>query len=355
VAEPKTERIYVRLPNWVGDVVMAQPFLSALRRGFPEACIEVHGKKHTFSFIRPCGSYDYEIPLEREPGPLWPFKEGRRVRAVRPAFDLAIVLPNSLSSGIIAWTIGAPRRLGYRLNARGPLLTEALYAKKVGRLRPIPMIDYYLKLAAQAGASIEGIPRRPVLPITEEAKAWADDFLSRNGVKDGDVIWAFNAGGAWLTKRYIPEYVAELADRIAARGARPLILGGPDELAIGETIRSSAKSSELFGLPEEVVPLDRLTAVLARCQILITTDSGPRHFGVAAGIPVLVTIGPTHPGYTGVDYDRLAIVCDEVECWPCHLKQCPLAGDEHFKCMRRLDPDRVLGAADQLLLGASQG
>ncbi|MCW8141490.1 MAG: ADP-heptose--LPS heptosyltransferase, partial [Planctomycetota bacterium] len=99
---------------------------------------------------------------------------------------------------------------------------------------------------------------------------------------------------------------------------------------------------------DEVVPLTDLVAVLRRCEVMITTDSGPRHFGVAADVPVLVLIGSTHPGYAHVDYDALDVLCDEVACWPCHLKRCPI----DFRCMTRLGPERVLAAAEQLLARA---
>ena len=70
------KRIYLRLPNWVGDVVLAEPAIRAMRESFPDAEIEIHGKAHTFGFIRAGGYYNHEIPLQRTKGPLWPIKEG---------------------------------------------------------------------------------------------------------------------------------------------------------------------------------------------------------------------------------------------------------------------------------------
>lgn len=348
-ADATPERIYVRLPNWVGDVVMAEPALRALRRAFPEAHIAVHGKGHTFGFLRATGHYDEELKLDKSGGLFWPIKEGRRLRARSAPFDLALIFPNSLSSALVARALGVPRRHGYNLNGRGLLLTTGLKAEKEGRLRPTPMVDYYLGLVASAGVAIDDIVRAPSLPVSAEAEAYARDFFERHGVPEREEVWAINPGGAWATKQWIPDRAADLADRIAANGARVLLLGGPDEVELGAAIRARVGTPYVFGMPEEVVPLDRLTAVLQRCRVLVTTDSGPRHFGVAAGIPVVALIGPTHPGYTGVDYDAFRVVCREVECWPCHRPVCPNPPETHWICMREIEPRDVYSTARALI------
>lgn len=337
-------RIYVRLPNWVGDVVLATPFLAAVRRAHPAAEIVVHGKGRLFEITDGGGFYDRAIPLERRWGPLAPYLEGRRVKALLGDCDLAFVLPNSLSSSLVAWFSGAKRRVGYALDARSALLTDALPVKKEGRLRPIPMVDYYLGLLAATGAAPVPGPKVPTLPVTEESRRRVDDLLAKVGVRRDERIWALNAGGAWETKRWIPEYVGQLADLAVARGARPFVLRGPDEQDIVDRALKSAKTPFLGA--DTLVPLRDLAAFLQRCEILVTTDSGPRHFGIAAGIPVVVLIGSTHPGYTVVaDYPHVRVLCEEVECWPCHLEKCPI----DFRCMTRLVPEKVARACDDLL------
>jgi heptosyltransferase-2 len=336
-------RIYVRFPNWVGDVVLATPFLGELRRLYPRAEIVAHGKGRLFEITEGGGLHDRAVPLERRGGPLWPLLEGRRLRRLLGEVDLAFVLPNSLSSAVIARTLGARRRIGYGLDGRSVFLTDALPVAKQGRLRPIPMVDYYLGLLRPLGHDVSAVPRRPALPVSEASRARVQVLLERLGVAAGDRLWALNAGGAWETKRWIPEYVGQLIDMIAARGARPFLLTGPGEEEIVRRARAVAKTSFLGA--DELVPLRDLTAFLQRCELLVTTDSGPRHFGVAAGIPVVALIGPTHPAYTVVDHKANRILCEEVDCWPCHLPVCPV----DFRCMTRLLPEKVATACDELL------
>jgi lipopolysaccharide heptosyltransferase II len=341
------ERIYVRLPNWVGDVLLATPFLMGLRRAAPQAEVVAHGKAHNLRLLSHEGLWTSEVVL----GPrgrgarrwAWPWREGRRVRLEAGPCDLAVLLPNSFSSALVARAVGARHRVGYGLNGRSWLLTETLPVQKTGRLRPIPMVDYYLGLLTALGASTDGLPRRPVLSSPPGAAEEAKAFLESQGIGPADRVWAINVGGSWETKRWIPEHAGKLARALRERGQTPLMLWGPGEEGLAARAREAA-GGELPGAGA-MVPLRSLLAVLERCEMMVTTDSGPRHFGIAAGIPVIVVVGSTHPGYTHVDYPDYRILCEEVDCWPCHLKHCPI----DFRCMHLLTANRVMAAGDQLL------
>ncbi len=343
VALQDAEKVYVRLPNWVGDVVLATPFLRALRAAAPRAQVIAHGKPFQLAIIEGEGLFDRALPLERR-GLLGPLREGRRLREAVGVPDVAFLLPNSVSSALIAWTSGAPARVGYRLNGRGPLLTHALAVRREGLFRPVPMVDYYLAQLQHLGADTSAVARRPVLTPSAEARQWAEEFLTRQRLNArGQRLWALNIGGSWETKQWIPEQAGALVRLLRREGIAPLLLRGPDEGALAE--RVCAAAGERVPGADEVVRLGELTAVLERCELLVTTDSGPRHFGIAAGVPVLVLIGSTHPGYTAVDYPALRLVSEQVSCWPCHLKVCPL----DFRCMRRLTADRVAAAGERLV------
>lgn len=333
----------MRLPNWVGDVLLATPFLRALRRGYPDAKLTVHGKGHTLELVAEEGLWDRALPLEK-PGKLWPVREGQRVRREAGPFDLALILPNSFSSAVVARLVGARERVGYGLNGRSPLLTRALPVQKVGRLRPIPMVDYYLAMLEALGIDTAGIPRRPQLTVTPEQAARAAELRRAAGIAPDARVWALNFGGAWKTKRWVPHQGGQLIQLLRGEGIVPYLLWGPGEEELRDEVVAAAGGEPVPGA-DTLIPLDGLTAFLQGVELMVSTDSGPRHFGVAAGTPVIVLVGGTHPDYTHVDYDRYRILCAEVECWPCHLKTCPI----DFRCMRLLTPAYVLQSGLSLL------
>jgi heptosyltransferase-2 len=124
-----------------------------------------------------------------------------------------------------------------------------------------------------------------------------------------------------------------------------IVYGGPKDRPAVDAVIAAMRESGAVAATD--VPIGDLCAHMRRAAVLVSTDSGGRHFGVAAGIPVVVIMGPTHPNYTDLDYDRYCVLLEKVECWPCHLRVCPI---DH-RCMTRIDAGRVIAAAEAYLAG----
>jgi heptosyltransferase-2 len=96
--------------------------------------------------------------------------------------------------------------------------------------------------------------------------------------------------------------------------------------------------------------LGLLKALVRRSNLVITNDTGPRHFAAAFGVPVVTVFGATDPGWTTIYYPRERIVRVEVPCGPCQRRTCPLPeGPRHHQCMLKIPPEMVLAAAEELL------
>jgi heptosyltransferase-2 len=337
-------KILLRLPNWIGDIVMATPALRAVRAGFPDAEIALLGPAAALSMLDGAPWFDRAIALPRERGPLAPWRLGRSLRAER--FDAAILLPNSWSSAVVALAAGIPRRIGYDNDFRGVLLTESLPVRRVGRLRPVPMVEYYLALCRKAGCPIERTARHLELPVTGAAIERTAAWDRAHGLAPDERPIAFNVGASFGgSKLWTIEGWAAVAEHFLRAGRRVIVYGGPSDRPVVEAVLAATKVAGAIGTTE--IPLQDLCAHMRRAALLVSTDSGGRHFGVAAGIPVVVLMGPTHPNYTELDYDRYCVLLEKVECWPCHLRTCPI---DH-RCMRRIGPERVIAAAEDFLAG----
>ncbi|MFQ5417177.1 MAG: glycosyltransferase family 9 protein, partial [Myxococcota bacterium] len=148
-------RILLRVPNWVGDAVMATPALRALRAAHPAAEIVLEGPPHLESLYRGLPHHDSFAAAPRGARAVW--ARARELRAM--AFDWALLLPDSARAAAAPFLAGVPRRLGY---ARDPLrrifVSESLPPPRdrSGRRRPIPMIERYLALTRALGCPDAG-------------------------------------------------------------------------------------------------------------------------------------------------------------------------------------------------------
>src|SRR3989338_8661498 len=116
----ETRAILIRLPNWVGDVVMATPFLRALHKSAPEARISLLGKPFLYDLLKGLPYFTEYIPLDSTRN----LKQFFKLQQTH--FDKAFLCPNSFSSALEGVLSGAREIIGYARNMRGPLLTQAI-------------------------------------------------------------------------------------------------------------------------------------------------------------------------------------------------------------------------------------
>jgi heptosyltransferase-2 len=83
-----------------------------------------------------------------------------------------------------------------------------------------------------------------------------------------------------------------------------------------------------------------------RCDLLITNDTGPRHFAAAFGVPVVTVFGSSDPAWTDTRFAREQSVMLHLDCQPCMKRTCPL---KHHNCMNQLEAQLVYDAAQALL------
>ncbi len=339
-------RLLVRLPNWVGDVVMASAALRVLRRTFTHARISVLAKPHLLPIVRGSGWYDEEIALTEGEGP---FGLGRRLRARR--FTHALLFTHSWSSAIAAFWARIPVRIGHANDGRAWLLTDALPLERSGRIHPVPALEAYLALCRSLGCRVNEDAHRIALPVGTEARTRARDWFEARGLGDATgsrAPIAMNVGAGFGPSKHWPAVRwARVADHFARRGRAVLVYGGPGDVDDVESVVYAAAHERV--LPVLGVGLDELAAHMERVALLISTDSGGRHFGPAVGTPTIVLMGPNHPELSECrgNLEHYVVLLRRPPCWPCHLRTCPI---DH-RCMREITSAEVIAAAERWLAG----
>ena len=320
--------IIIRMPNWLGDAVMATPVLSALRERFPRARI-VMMINHSLAPLFEKDPRVDEIFAFTKPSGFLRRLEARHIieRLQEGKYDLGILLTNSFSSAWWFYRAGVKSILGFGR----PFL--------VNNSRPFPkkykeqhLVHSYLQLLEGLGLAFK--ERRPELFLTREERQMASERLKALG---GQIIIGVNPGAAYGPAKCWPkDYFRQLARQLLEDPRVILIFFGDksastlvDEITMG----LSNRAVNLAGR----TTLREFVALVSACHFFLTNDSGPMHVAAALKVPLLALFGSTSEVMTG-PYKEGQIIHKHVACSPCYLRECPL----DFRCMKEISVEEVV-------------
>jgi len=334
------ETLIVRLPNWLGDTVMAVPALLALRRGRADARVALVGPWATLLAGQDLA--DVLVPYPRSwAGRLARWDDLRALEA-----STAILLPNSIEAALAARYWRAQRRVGFDAGGRGWLLTDPVPA-------PAPrghQVDQYLLLAERLGVSGgERTPRLVAPPSESPARATARELLHAAGVvgKGGRAVVGIQLGAGYgPSKLWPPERIADMCRGLRDVADVPVLLGARDDVALARRLVDETGVASVVGRDSP----ELLTAVLAELDALVCGDTGVGHLAAALGTPVVVLFGPTDPALTA-PRGPVRVIAHDVPCAPCFYRACPI---DH-PCLRGVGADEVRNALDDVLASTRPG
>ena len=339
------KKIFVKSVNWVGDAVLVTPTLRVLRRVFPEAEVTLLARPSVADVFEANPDID-RLWVADERGSTRRFREiAARVR--RERFDLGIALPNSFASALLLAMGRTRRRLGYKRDGRGFLLTDAV--KPTPEILKVHEVEYYLNLLS-GFCDLEAQTRELVVRPAPDTDRLVRKALEKEGffdeaLKDAPLM-GISPGAAFGTaKRWLPKRFATVANHLTEKyGARVLVLGSESERDVGEEIARAAKCP--VTILSGAIPLRVAIALMNRLRLFITNDSGAMHLAAAIGVPVVAVFGPTKPENTSPYHPRAVVVRHEdVDCpdHPCMSRHC----SRENTCMRSVLVEDVVRAVDK--------
>jgi heptosyltransferase-2 len=322
-------RIVIRMPNWLGDAVMALPAAEAVRTAFPGKHIGIAAIPSVAAMFeeRTAVAPDQVVVVEKG-------NEAERLRAGR--FDTIILLPNSIGSAWVARQAGIPHRWGFAGGARNLLLERAIPRPRA----QVHQSQYYSHLVR--GLDIPVDDAVPAIAATDETRARAARLLE--GVTSP--IVGFAPGAAYgHAKRWPPERVAQVIARLVREhGATCVVVGAAGDREASRAVESSLPAGvtmvDLVGRTD----LRLLIGVLSHCDAFVSNDSGAMHLAAAAGVPVTAIFGPTKERVTA-PIGNHDVLSHKVFCRPCMLRECPI---DH-RCMKRISADEVYHSVERRL------
>jgi heptosyltransferase-2 len=326
-------RTLVAAPNWVGDLVMAEPVFRALAASGRELVALAKPGLAPLAALLP----GVVVIVERAGD------EAAIVARIRAAAcDEAVVLPNSFRSAKRVRDAGIARRFGYRGELRGPLLAPAVRRPRDRR----PQVENYAELLAAMNVALPA-SWRPRIDLPSALRERGRERLERARLELGAPIVGLFPGAEWgASKRWPWRRFADLAPalRRCAPGAQPLVLVGPKEIWLG--VRIHEESGKVHPVVGPDLDLPALAGVLSHLALLVTNDSGPMHLAAALGVPCLALFGPTDPRRTAPAGEGHRVLYRDLWCSPCFRRRCPLL---HHRCLSGIGVDQVASAAAEML------
>ncbi|MFH1858523.1 MAG: glycosyltransferase family 9 protein [Candidatus Omnitrophota bacterium] len=350
-AVERVKKILVMAFQGIGNILLLTPALEAFHQNFPEAKLTmIVGSSKTQELLEGCPYLERSIVYETER--FWAGSFFRRLSFVRDLrkerFDITFCtfLEPGFKSSFLAYLTGAPVRVGYDFRGRGFLYTHPLEL--------IPNrheVDLNLDLVRALGGKVKD--QRPIVWLQEEEKRWAEAFLKGKGVEPGDCLVGFHPGSSPLhhEKRWDPDHFAALADRmVEAWNARILIVGGEAEAKLAKEIEEKMRHPLHVAIGQT---LKETAALLGRCRLFVSNDTGLSHLAAAVGIPVISIFGPTNPWKSRPVGESCVIIRKDLSCGPCyetwHGFRIICTNPTPYLCIRGIMVDEVFQEASRQL------
>lgn len=316
--------ILVRLPNWLGDMVMSIAFINALKQAYPDAAISVIAKKgiHDLVDFFPATKHRFVFAKDDYPGINGAWRFGRYIKE-HASFDLFFCLPESFSSALIGFATGAQKRIGYKNEMRSLLFTHA-YAKGSGH-----RVSEYINLLQQfLQKEIEHESIRLNAPVVPK--------------KNRIVI---NINSEASSRRLPFEKAISIINAIRPAFADELVLigGSQDKQFVDGVMNQLTHTGNIINMTGKT-SLSELINLISAAKIVLTTDSGPAHLANALGIPTITLFGAGNENKTAPfnGINNSVIRLGKLSCEPCVKNVCVLYGIP--KCLDSLHENIIVDA-----------
>ncbi len=283
--------LVIPFADGIGDFINVQPLLAALKRIFPEAAFTVAASEHGNQLIN-----DPTIEVVKPSG--FNYEPGRLAIALRP------LLPQKL----LAWMTGPmfDRELG-----PFDLVINFFYAWERGmafktywtpQLPPVPGAQHSLDFLAdeierQLDITITSEQRQPRLLLRPSALRWASRFWTEHDL-EGERVVGLVPSSNMLIKRWPMQSWLQLDEHLREMGLKTLLFCDKPDSSQERAFARAGRDRSASAIPV-FTQLDNVAGLLARCDLVVSVDTGLLHMAAALDIPWAGLFGPTNPEVTG--------------------------------------------------------
>lgn len=331
-------RMLVIQTAFIGDLILTTPLLRAAKKSFPQISIECVVLPQTANLITNNPHVDHIIPYDkrRTESSLRDFLA--LVKTLRRRkYDAALIPHRSWRSASLVLLAGIPTRIGFDASS-----ASILYTHRVAYRKNFHETERNLNLLSPFG--VHAMDPAPEIFCTHTDEQKALDFLTRHTDSDAQSLFGIAAGSVWPTKRWIPQRFAEVADRLIKEKKGTVILfGGPEDRTLCNRISAMMDRTPLIAAGH--FSLKESAALIAKCRVFLSNDTGLMHLAAAMHVPVVALFGATIPAFGFAPLgDGHTIVEAKLPCRPCGAHGTKKCREGTFACMKMIRSQEVYEA-----------
>ena len=330
----------------LGDIILTTPLIRAIRKAFPDACIDMIIADHFSEVIQNNPHINSVLTINTKSGLIDFFKQILSIRKDKPKYDIIIDLHDSIRSKFIRFYLG---KKWFTYDKYRSLKRELIHDK-----HRVPLHDI-IPVPLRYFSAVSEYPH--IKPDSKGAEFWLPDEIQsaplyppnfRNNNNISNCI-ALCPGAHHATKRWPIEYFISLATSIHhIMGKNIILLGSQNDIEICNDIATSLP----FSINNQAgkCTLTETAILMDSCDAIICNDSGLMHLASSRRRPTLVIYGSTVPDFGFIPFDtKHSIVESDIQCRPCThigLSKCP---KQHFNCMNSIKPEQVFKKLEDLI------
>lgn len=314
-------KILVRLPNWLGDLVMGAAFIEQLQNLYPGCEISVIIKKGLEPLLDlfPKIKHQFIFSKQECKGLKGVYRFGKQINE-QEKFDIYFTLPDSFSSALMGYATGAKKRIGYKKELRSLLLTNA-YTKNKKQHR----VQQYLDL-------LRSFSGKQIQQLNISLKASSE--------RENNIIININSEAS--SRRLPKEKAISIIEDVRKKTSNEIILigSGNEKKFVDEVFNALADTTNIQNIAGQT-SLHQLAEIFSTANLMLTTDSGPAHLANALGVKTVILFGAGNENETAPynSGNRSIIRLGKLPCEPCRNNVCKIYGIP--KCLTSLSEDLI--------------
>lgn len=289
-------RILILRMGPVGETILTTPVIRALRGRFPDAYIAYMVNPGREDLVSENPNLN-EVITYRVSIPSLIYEMAKR------SFDMVVVLQPTFRLVVHTFLARIPFRIGFETNSGKGCLLHAAVPNNINQHET----DRYLDVVRSIG--VEPDSHEPEMYVHAAAQTWANDFLTAENVTLDRLVVGLNPGSASPSRRWSRDGFAELGDRLHQQhNAQILITAGEAEGRLPHDIARRMSCSPI--IVTGITPM-QLGAIIQKCHLYISNDTGPMHMSTAVKTPTIGLFGASNPHQWGPNWQPHTIIAQD--------------------------------------------